>query len=177
MIGSHNFIVLILYSISFSVKTILFIRSVESVVTDDMVSTTDGKTVCMPPFHTDVWEMKPSTQQHLPQGLACLAFVSPRKHTGLGSEQLPIEKQRQENLKTFMKGAHEQILRRRDLNICLLYKSHKLLPVSCTCTSRSRYVSTLVFTCVFISGTLNTFQKMEKQNNLRIYPFHMPTAP
>lgn len=132
-------------------KTILFFHSVESVVTDDMVSTTDGNLVCMPSFQTDVWEIKSLTQLRLPQGLA---FVPPRKHGSLHSEQLPTEKQRQENLKTFMSGIHEQILRRSDLNKCLLYKAHKLLPVSCTCTSRSLCVSTLVFSYVFIFCTL-----------------------
>lgn len=109
---------------SVSVKTTLFFRSDESVFIDDMASTTDGNIVCMPSVHADIWERKSLTQLWLPQGLA---FIQPRKHCSLDSERLPTEKQRQENLKTFVSDIHEQILRHSDLNKCLLYKSYKLL--------------------------------------------------
>lgn len=133
-------------------KTTLLFHSVESVVTDDMASTTDGNAVCMPPFHTDVRGIKSSTQLRLPQGLA---FVPPRKHGSLDPEQLPTEKQRPENLKTFVSGIHGQILRDSDPDKRLLYKSHKLLPVSRTCTSRSLCVCSLVFSYVFIFCTFS----------------------
>ena len=110
-----------------------------------MVSTTDGNIVCMPPFHTVVWEIKSLTHLRLPRGLA---FVPSRKHSSLDSQQLPTEKQRHENLKTLMSDIRGQILRRSHLDKCLLYKSHQ--PVSHTCTSRSLYVSSLVFSYVFI---------------------------
>lgn len=99
------------------------------------------------PIFTQMY--KKSNPQHGYSYLKVFAFVPPRKHSSLHSEQLPTEKQRQENLKFCLSGIHEQVLKDSDFHKCLLYKSHKLLVISCTCTSRSLEVSQEVLLFVF----------------------------